>query len=137
VDTSAEGQLIQYVKGYASKLEWERFRERSLRGRHARALQGKVHSLGSELCGWRRNKAAGVRVLYEPEALTVRRIFTLVADERRSYRAVARVFNTEGVTAPGGPGYLWNATTIMRIIRNSAYKGEAIAWRYQKMTKGK
>jgi site-specific DNA recombinase len=40
LDTTPEGQLIQYVKGYSNKMEREKIRERQLRGKRQRALNG-------------------------------------------------------------------------------------------------
>lgn len=129
-DDSDEAALIRYVKGYSSKKEREKIRERSMRGTYQRALNGKIHNMGPEKYGWRRDKAAGVRVLYEPEAAVVRRIFRLVAEERRSYYSIGRLLSAEGVPAPGAARFpdrpvSWKADTIMRIIRGPAYKGEA------------
>jgi len=44
VDSSELGKLIAYVKGYASKLEAEKIRERTMRGKVALAKQGKISS---------------------------------------------------------------------------------------------
>src|SRR5260370_10873184 len=100
-DDSDEAALIRYVKGYSNKKEREKIRERSMRGKYQRALNGKIHNMGPEKYGWRRDKAARGRALYEPEAAVVRRIFTLVAEERRSYYSIGRLLSAEGVPAPG------------------------------------
>ena len=71
-DDSDEAALIRYIKGYSSTKEREKIRERSLRGKHTRALQGKVHNAGSELFGYRRDKERGVRLIYEPEAAIIK-----------------------------------------------------------------
>ena len=42
LDNSPEGQLIRFVRGYAAKVEHEKFRERAMRGRRARAEAGKL-----------------------------------------------------------------------------------------------
>src|SRR5262249_23623733 len=41
LDDSPEGQLIRFVRGYAAKVEHEKFSERSWRGRLQRARNGK------------------------------------------------------------------------------------------------
>ena len=69
-DDSDEAALIRYIKGYSSKKEREKIRERGLRGKYQRALNGKIHGHGPELYGYRRDKERGVRVIYEPEALS-------------------------------------------------------------------
>ena len=42
LDTSPEGQLIAYVKGYAAQLEREKIKDRAIRGQRARAEQGRL-----------------------------------------------------------------------------------------------
>jgi site-specific DNA recombinase len=134
MEDSDEGRFIAYARGYVAKKERERIRERSLRGKHTRALQGKLHNMGPELYGYRRDKAAGVRVIYEPEAATVRRINTLIVRDRLSYRAIARQFTAEGIATPSG-GSEWHPQTVLRIVQNRAYRGEAVAWRWQMQTR--
>src|SRR5205814_5475732 len=41
LDDSPEGQLIRFVRGYAAKVEHEKIKERTMRGRLARARAGK------------------------------------------------------------------------------------------------
>src|SRR5215213_3896302 len=41
VDDSPEGQLIRFVRGYAAKVEHEKIKERSIRGKRAKAQAGK------------------------------------------------------------------------------------------------
>jgi site-specific DNA recombinase len=139
LDSTPEGQLIQYVKGYGAKMERAKFRERTLRGKHTRLLLGKLHSHAAELYGYRRDKEAGVRVIYDPEAHVVRLIFTWVANEGLSIRAVARRLNDQGIPPPSA-GKLtyadpdrtprWGKNQVDRILHNSAYSGETVAWRW-------
>ena len=42
LDNSPEGQLIGFVRGYAAQIEREKIRERTVRGKLARAAQGKL-----------------------------------------------------------------------------------------------
>jgi hypothetical protein len=46
---------------------------------------GKIHRHGPELYGYRRDKKAGVRTIYEPEAEVVRQIFRWYVEERLIY----------------------------------------------------
>src|SRR5919199_1554104 len=41
LDNSPEGQLIRFVRGYAAKVEHEKIRERSIRGRRTRVENGR------------------------------------------------------------------------------------------------
>ena len=143
LDTSPEGQLIQYVKGYASKLEREKIRERQLRGKITRARTGRIHNYGPDLYGYRRDKAAAIRTIYEPEAAIVREIYRWVADERVPMRAVARRLNERGVPPPsaGKCTYAdhrqarWGKNQVLRLLHNPAYKGDTVAWRWQRVGK--
>src|SRR5260221_2011899 len=83
-DDSDEAALIRYVKGYSSKKEREKIRERSMRGKYQRALTAWFHNMGPEKYGSRRDNAAGVPVLHESEVAAVRRNFLPVATERGS-----------------------------------------------------
>jgi len=52
-DKSDEGMLVQYVKGYAAKLERELIRERTLRGKLSKLRKGKLLGTGRDLYGYR------------------------------------------------------------------------------------
>ena len=131
-DDSDEGKLVQYIRGYANKREREKIKDRTMRGRYQRALDGKVSNAGRELFGYRRQD--GVRLIYEPEAAIVRRIYHLLVEEHMSCNTIMKLFNAEGVQAPGSryqEGRVrWYACTVSRLARNRVYKGEAFAWTY-------
>ncbi len=140
LDNSPEGQLIRFVRGYAAKVEHEKIRERSLRGKRARVEAGKIHSHAGELYGYRRDKAAGVRVIYEPEAAVVRRIFRWVAEDGLSTRLIARRLYDEDIPSPAvgkrtysDPARVphWGRGVVRRILSEPAYKGETIVWRWK------
>jgi site-specific DNA recombinase len=139
LDTSPEGALIRYVRGYAAQIEREKIKERALRGKRERAKSGKVHSWGIEMYGYRRDKEKGVRVVFEPEAIIVRQIFSWIVESGMSGSAVARLLNKRGVPTPSSGkrkyrdssrGLYWCQTSVRVILRESAYKGEAEAWRW-------
>ena len=142
LDDSPEGQLIRFVKGYAARVEREKARERTLRGKHARVSSGKVHNHGPELYGYRRDKARGVREIYEPEAAVVRRIFRWVA-EGVPIRSVVRRLNDDGIPSPAagklrfrdGRAPRWGNGVMHRILREQAYTGAAVAWKYRRTNK--
>lgn len=138
LDDSPEGQLIRFVRGYAARVEREKARERTIRGKRARLESGKIHGFGGELYGYRRDKAAGVRTIEESEAVIVRRIFRRVADGH-AIRAIARDLNAEDVPSPAatkrvfsaasGKSPRWGKSSIWRILGNSSYRGETIVWK--------
>ena len=64
-------------------------------------------------------------VVYEPEAVIVRRIFRLSCDiDMGSYR-VAKILNDEGLTTRAGKR--WTVPGIVRLLRNPVYKGDYVA----------
>lgn len=136
LDSSPEGMLIAYVRGYAAQLEREKIRERGLRGKRYRAAAGRIHNGSTELYGYVRDKAAGVRTIYEPEAVIVRRIYEWMAVEQIGLTAVARRLTDAGVPTPSagkrvyrdGQPRAWGKTQLATMIRNPAYKGVSIAW---------
>jgi len=141
MDRSDEAGLIRYVKGYAAKMEREKFRERSLRGKQARILAGKIHGSGIDLYGYRRNKEAGVRVIYEPEAAIVRRIYRWISEDGLGVKTIARKLNDQSVPPPAagkinfsdGRKPIWNGEGVRRIARDSTYKGEGRSWRHKQI----
>jgi site-specific DNA recombinase len=139
LDSTPEGQLIQYVKGYAASIERAKIRERTLRGKHTRLLRGMLHSHAPELYGYRRDKDAGKREIYEPEAQVVRLIFAWVADEGLAIRSVARRLNEQGVPPPSAGKMTfddpdrtprWGKNQVQRLLHNPSYKGDTVVWRW-------
>jgi site-specific DNA recombinase len=139
LDNTPEGQLIRFVRGYAAKVEAEKIRERSLRGKRARIQAGKLHNHGPELYGYRRDKAAGTRTVYEPEAAIVQQIFQWYVHDHLAFRAIVRRLNEQGTPSPAvdkiryaDPARCprWGRSQLLRVLREPTYKGDAIGWRY-------
>jgi site-specific DNA recombinase len=62
LDHSPEGQLIGFVKGYAAQIEREKIRERTVRGKRARAIEGKLpQGTGRGAFGYRYERGTGRR----------------------------------------------------------------------------
>ncbi len=140
LDSSLEGQIIQAIRGIAAKIEREKHRERVMRGRRKRVLDGKVPGAGFDLYGYRRDNEAGIRTICEPEATVIRDIFRWIGIEGLGISAVVRRLNERGIAPPskgkvrfsdGERVARWGTGTLGRIIRQSAYVGEAYAWRYK------
>ena len=124
LDTSPEGQLIQYVKGYAAQLEREKIKDRAIRGQRARAERGKLpHGDGGlGIFGYRYNPETGLRDVYEPEAQTVRDIYRWLVEEGLTLRAIMKRLHQLGIpTRHNAPR--WQESTLSRMIRYSLYKG--------------
>jgi site-specific DNA recombinase len=127
VDASPEGMLIQYVRGYAAKVEREKIKERTLRGKRAKLQGGKL--IGAKpLYGYRLEE--GRRVIVPEEARIVKMIFGW-AVEGVPIREIARRLTIHGVPSPTG-NVRWSKSTISRILRNEAYVGRTYAWRWKR-----
>lgn len=132
LDNSAEGKLLQSVKAYVAEIERQKIKERTIRGKLGRLRSGKIHGVGPELYGYRRDKERGVRVVYEPEARVVQQIFHWIGVESAGSHTVARRLTESGVPSPWAAKGLgtsgWNATAVRNILRNPSYKGETVQW---------
>jgi len=124
-----------YATGAA--LERDNIIERTLRGKRARVMSGKVYNYGCELYGYRRDKQKGIREIYEPEAEVIRRIFIEYVKARGGLLALARQLNHEKIPTPGSKrNYknshpnVWYESTLQRILRAPEYKGEGVAYKY-------
>ena len=129
LDNSPEGQLIRFVRGYAAKVEHEKIRERTIRGRRARADAGKMLPASRPLYGYRWRDAERTALDVDEEtALTVRRIFREMADGG-TLRGVAARLTDEGIPTPARSSRGWYFSTVYRILKNRHYTGDAAAWK--------
>jgi len=128
VDSSELGKLISYIRGFASKLEAEKIKERTMRGKRTRAMRGELpQGTGVGMYGYEWNKESKRREIIDSEADVVREIFTKVATGE-SLLSIARNLNdrripTKSSKADDGKRTFWHSLTIRRMIRNSGYIG--------------
>jgi site-specific DNA recombinase len=121
LDNSPEGQLIQYVKGFAAQVEREKIKERTMRGKHMRAVQGKLpQGTGKGIYGYRYDKTMGRRVVVQNEADVIRRMFRMAADGG-SIHGIAKRLTDEGIPSFGGGR--WHPLTVRRMLMNPVYTG--------------
>lgn len=141
-EDSAVGKFIRSAKAFAGEVEREKIRERTMRGRKARVQSGKVQNAGFELYGYRRDRELGVRHVYEPEAAVVRQVYRWIGEEGVPIRSAIRWLNETGVPSPsiGKIRYsdpdkhpTWQNGSVHRIVKNPAYKGRPMAWRYKSL----
>jgi site-specific DNA recombinase len=128
VDSSELGKLISYIRGFASKLEAEKIRERTMRGKLAKAKQGHWPGGGaSNLFGYNYLKAngqnGGRRVINEEKAHWVRQMFQWLIDEGLSTYAITYRLRAENVPTPSGKGF-WIKSSVTKILNNIAYAGK-------------
>jgi len=121
VDNSEVGKLVYYIKGYAAKLDAERRRDATGRGKKAMLKEGKLpQGTGIGIYGYRWDKAQKKWIPLEHEARVVKRMFEMVVQGVGCFK-VAQVLNKESI--PTKAGKKWEARTISRIVRNPAYMG--------------
>ncbi len=121
VDNSEVGKLVFYIKGYAAKLDAERRRDATGRGKQAMLKDGKLpQGTGIGIYGYQWIKEYKKRIPIEREAKVVRRMFEMVGEGYSCFK-IARILNEEGVTTKSGRK--WEAPTVRRIVRNPAYMG--------------
>jgi len=135
VDSSELGKLISYIRGFASKLEAEKIRERTTRGRKAKAKQGQIPSGGfAKLYGYDYIKVAlkggGRHVVNEAESKWVPQIFRWLAEDGLSTKTIAR--KLQAMHVPTKTGRPWTGQTVLGIIKNSAYIGKTYAFKKDK-----
>jgi site-specific DNA recombinase len=121
VDNSEVGKLVFYIKGYAAKLDAERRRDATGRGKKALLKAGKLpQGTGIGVYGYNWIKEYKKRITVEREAKVVKRIFDMAVNEVSCYK-IACALNEESI--PTKTGKKWEPRTIYRILRNPAYCG--------------
>jgi site-specific DNA recombinase len=121
VDNSEVGKLVFYIKGYAAKLDAERRRDATGRGKRALLKEGKLpQGTGIGIYGYKWLKDYKKRIPLEHEAKIVQRMFEMVAQGDSCFK-IARTLNEEGIATKAGKK--WEARTVSRIVRNPAYIG--------------
>jgi site-specific DNA recombinase len=121
VDNSEVGKLVFYIKGYAAKLDAERRRDATGRGKEAMLKNGKLpQGTGIGIYGYQWIKEYKKRIPLEREAGIVKRVFEMVVNGDGCFK-IARTLNEEGI--PTKCGKKWEARTVSRIVRNPAYMG--------------
>ncbi|GAI17232.1 unnamed protein product, partial [marine sediment metagenome] len=129
INNSELGKLISYIRGFASKLEAEKIRERTMRGKMAHLKEGKLpQGTGIGIYGYSWDKTTGKRQIIDHETETVRRMFDM-AINGISTNKIAITLNESGIRTKSGS--LWYPLTIRRILKNQTYTGKT----YYGMTK--
>ncbi len=126
VDGSEMGKLISYIRGFASKIEAQKIRERTMRGRKARALSGKLPAVG-RLYGYTympgKGQGEGIRYINEDQAKWVREMYRWLVEENLSTDKITYRLRELNVQTPSGKGW-WLRSTVCSILKNHAYCGK-------------
>lgn len=127
-DNSLEGQLLNFVRGWASKVEVVRKRDYSIRGHHQRAKSGKIPIGQTGRCyGFTyikgKGEGQGIRELNEEQAKVVQNIFEWFVHERLKPDPITMRLDSMGIPTATGKKH-WHFSTIRQILHNPAYIGK-------------
>jgi len=130
VDSSELGKLISYIRGFASKLEAEKIKERTERGKRARAREGRMSGGFHITYGYDYlpvgQKNGGRRVINENEAKWVRQIYQWLANDGLTAGAIRD--KLAALNVPTKKDKYWSKVTILSILKNPAYTGKTYAF---------
>ena len=135
VDSTELGKLISYIRGFASKLEAEKIRERTMRGKLAHLKNGRLpQGTGIGIYGYKWDKTTGRRLIIDREAEIVRKIFSM-AINGISTNQIAISLNKSDVRTKSGS--VWYPLTIRRILNNRTYTGKTYFGQTKRISKTK
>jgi site-specific DNA recombinase len=133
IESTELGKLISYIRGFASKLEAEKIRERTMRGKRQKSREGKLSTGGPCLFGYEFEYIEGIRtrkrIINPSKAEIIRRIFELIADKGFSLYGVASKLNSEEIET--AKGARWSQSKVHKLVTNSSYMGITQAFRYR------
>jgi site-specific DNA recombinase len=131
VDSTEVGKLITYIRGFADKLEAEKIKERSVRGRKATAREGRMPGGFQKTYGYDyvkiiKGEREARRVINETEASWVRQMFDWLINDGLSTNQI--LFRLRAHNAPTKNGKIWNRRSVQAILTNPAYTGKTYAF---------
>jgi site-specific DNA recombinase len=122
IEQTALGNLITYIRGFNSKIEAEKIKERTMRGKRAHLKMGNLpQGTGIGIYGYKWDKSLKKRVIIDSEAQTVKNIFAM-ALKGYSFNKMAIKLNNSGIKSKSGS--MWHPLTIRRIAVNPSYTGK-------------
>ncbi len=130
VDNSELGKLISYIRGFASKLEVEKIRERTMRGKRAKARDGRMSGGFHRTYGYDyirvSQKNGGRRVINENEASWVRQMYDWLVNDGLSTNAIT--YRLRALNALSKSGKVWSRRSVQAILKNPSYTGKTYAF---------
>ena len=135
VESTDLGKLISYIRGFASKLEADKIRERTIRGKQARLKEGKLpQGTGIGIYGYQWDSATQHRTVIEDEARVVQSIFAAIIQGDSFHRIAVDLNNGTARSKSGSP---WHPLTIRRIATNETYTGTTYYGKSKRIAKNK
>ncbi len=133
VDSTEVGKVITYIRGFASKLEAEKIRERTMRGRKARAQAGRIPGNVAKHFGYcyvpGKGEGEGIRHINEDEAKWIRKWKDWLLYEDVGLKEITRRMRSWGIATCSGKG-IWRPSTIRGILTNPTIAGTTYAFTY-------
>jgi site-specific DNA recombinase len=124
-EDTLNGKLVGFMLGWASEFEAAQIRERTMRGKLAKAKQGK-QPCGKAAYGYRLRD--GEHEINEEEAEVIRMVFDWLARDGMTLRAIQLRLNRLGIPTKEDKSW-WQRATLYRIVRDPIYTGK---WYYNK-----
>lgn len=128
-DTSPEQQMLLQMQGVFAEYERALIQERTRRGRLFAARQGRINWGGRPPYGYRCVPKTETTPQYleidETEAAVVQRMYHWLVEERISSHAIQHRLIDDHVPTRTVNGQGWCQSTVIKILRNPLYKGEA------------
>lgn len=142
IDNSASGRFMESTFGSVAAFEREMIRERTTRGKEARAREGIQTARGLRPYGYdlvmKKDVYPGSKYeagdigryfVREDEARALRQVFAQYGAGAFSLRGAAAWMNERGyLTTQGNP---WSVTGVRTVLQNPLYKGEARYGRWE------
>jgi len=126
MDNSELGKLINYIRGFAAKLESEKIKERTTRGIRARVIDKRLPVTYRQPYGYSWDKETN-RLIPNSYYDTAKLIIDLSVNGK-SYDYIITELKRQGIPSPTGLPE-WNKHTISAIVRNPVYAGQFYAFK--------
>ena len=130
-DSSDLGMLISHVKGYAAKLEAQKIRERTMRGKKSKAEMGRIPQAFGRYGGYfgttysqRRNHGSG-RFEHNAQITIAHEILRRYLNGE-SRNSIVRDLQARGIR--GAAGGLIHASAVARVLHNAPVYAGVIKW---------
>jgi site-specific DNA recombinase len=126
---SPEEQMLLQIQGVFAEYERALIKERTRRGRLFAARQGRVNWGGNPPYGFRymrkTDTAPQQLLVCEEEAVVVQQMYRWLVEEELSSYAIQKRLTDRQIPTRGNNTQGWCQSSVIKILRNPLYKGEA------------
>jgi site-specific DNA recombinase len=132
-DGSPEHRMLLQMQGVFAEYERALIQERMRRGRLFATRQGRA-SWDKAPYGYRYLRKTGTTpprlVVDEAESQLVQHMYRWLVEEQLTSYAIQRRLNEHGIAPRGGLDRSWSQSTVIDILRNPIYTGQAMRNRH-------